>query len=996
MKHNINNMKKVFILTVLIFFSALTFGQSLSLINLGTAPNNGTGDPARTAFSKTNAGLTQMNRIGILNITATSAEINLLHGVTTTTAQFNYLSDVTSPIGAALNGKQATLLSGVNIKNINSVSVLGAGNMVIGSGGTMVYPGTGISLSNGTGWATSITNNSANWNTAYGWGNHASAGYALNSALSSYVPTTRTVNSHALSSNVTITASDIGAVAVSDSSAMLTKYAHKASPAFTGVPTAPTAAVSTNTTQVATTAFVIANGGTDAGLTVRVDSIVTALKDTLSTDPVLISDSTIKYVTPSQLRSLVHPATAGMTADTIVAYHNGGLYYIYNNANGYPTYYVDQVNGNDSWTGLSPATAWKTISKINGLTILPGTKILLNRGNIWRETLTVPSSGSPNNPITIGAYGTGARPIIQRTAQATSWTQVGSTNVYYATYANNPWGVYINDVYVQPAHWPTTAGAATPTFEYPSDNSANNTHVTDATLTGKSTGQLAGTQVNMYTNNYTQAQGLVSAFDGTSIMTCASLGTTPLTTFRYYLTAPAGTGYAYANKAWMMSENTWFYDTDATRLYVWATGGGSPGTVEVSDKSSQDILINGKSYITLENLNTRYSYYGITALATAVNGVGIVVKNCKLQYHDHDALKGQATGAYSIACTFIDNYISYSSIVGLYLIQHGESLVQNDTVVYSGGYPLLPGKSYAMLLTANANDGTKATVNSNHISYSTFDGIANTSVYHNIITNNYVDHTNSLLVDGGAIYFVGSNITASGNTITGCSGTGVYNDETSSSCTIELNNITGGTYGIELNKASNDIVRRNTLTGPFTGYWAAGGMMLSSTSASNDIYYNIINGVNKSGHGIHADPAVNNLNNIYNNLIMNCDIGLSPHANTSGAYGSVKNNIFYNNNTHIQSWSGDISAIDYNDFYGTGNWIWGGTSESTFSLWKTASSGDSHSINADPLFTSGSDFSLQTGSPCINTGATIAGIPQFDFLYNPMNGATDIGAYEKQ
>lgn len=41
----------------------------------------------------------------------------------------------------------------------------------------------------------------------------------------------------------------------------LSTYAPLASPALTGVPTAPTAAVSTNTTQLATTAFVLANGG---------------------------------------------------------------------------------------------------------------------------------------------------------------------------------------------------------------------------------------------------------------------------------------------------------------------------------------------------------------------------------------------------------------------------------------------------------------------------------------------------------------------------------------------------------------------------------------------------------------------------------------------------------------------------------------------------------------------------------------------------------------
>ncbi|MEQ1678523.1 MAG: hypothetical protein ABL876_17640, partial [Chitinophagaceae bacterium] len=49
----------------------------------------------------------------------------------------------------------------------------------------MVYPGAGIALSTGSAWGTSITDNSANWNTAFGWGNHASAGY---------VPGSRTIS----------------------------------------------------------------------------------------------------------------------------------------------------------------------------------------------------------------------------------------------------------------------------------------------------------------------------------------------------------------------------------------------------------------------------------------------------------------------------------------------------------------------------------------------------------------------------------------------------------------------------------------------------------------------------------------------------------------------------------------------------------------------------------------------------------------------------------
>ena len=56
---------------------------------------------------------------------------------------------------------------------------------------SMVYPSAGIALSTGTAWGTSITDNSANWNTAFGWGNHASAGYlASATAATTYVSLT--------------------------------------------------------------------------------------------------------------------------------------------------------------------------------------------------------------------------------------------------------------------------------------------------------------------------------------------------------------------------------------------------------------------------------------------------------------------------------------------------------------------------------------------------------------------------------------------------------------------------------------------------------------------------------------------------------------------------------------------------------------------------------------------------------------------------------------
>jgi hypothetical protein len=59
----------------------------------------------------------------------------------------------------------------------------------IGGGGGMVYPPAGIPLSTGTAWGSSISNNSANWNTAFGWGNHATAGYATAAGLTAGLAT---------------------------------------------------------------------------------------------------------------------------------------------------------------------------------------------------------------------------------------------------------------------------------------------------------------------------------------------------------------------------------------------------------------------------------------------------------------------------------------------------------------------------------------------------------------------------------------------------------------------------------------------------------------------------------------------------------------------------------------------------------------------------------------------------------------------------------------
>ena len=80
-------------------------------------------------------------------------------------------------------------------------------------------------------------------------------------------------------------------------------------------------------------------------------------------------------------------------------------------------YYVDATGGDDGDDGLSPATAWQTIDKVNTtvLDVGGGLHVCLKRGEHWHEKILITSSGDVGNPIVITDYGTGALPILDGT-----------------------------------------------------------------------------------------------------------------------------------------------------------------------------------------------------------------------------------------------------------------------------------------------------------------------------------------------------------------------------------------------------------------------------------------------------------------------------------------------------------------------------------------------------------------------------------------------------
>ncbi len=90
------------------------------------------------------------------------------------------------------------------------------------------------------------------------------------------------------------------------------------------------------------------------------------------------------------------------------------------------TFFVDSEKGNDEAAGTDEAAAWLSLDKVNAAELIPGDRVLFKRGGLWRGQL-VPQSGSNGTRVVYGAYGTGAKPILQGSVardRADEWSEI--------------------------------------------------------------------------------------------------------------------------------------------------------------------------------------------------------------------------------------------------------------------------------------------------------------------------------------------------------------------------------------------------------------------------------------------------------------------------------------------------------------------------------------------------------------------------------------------
>ncbi len=146
--------------------------------------------------------------VGGVAVTSTAAELNILDGVTATAAELNTLDGDTAATSTtvvdadrvvfnddgtmkqvAMSDLKTYINASVGSGSVTSVAMTVPTGLTV-SGSPITTSGT-LAVSLQSGYSIPTTSSQSNWNTAYGWGNHASAGYIT----SAPAPTTSQVGS---------------------------------------------------------------------------------------------------------------------------------------------------------------------------------------------------------------------------------------------------------------------------------------------------------------------------------------------------------------------------------------------------------------------------------------------------------------------------------------------------------------------------------------------------------------------------------------------------------------------------------------------------------------------------------------------------------------------------------------------------------------------------------------------------------------------------------
>jgi hypothetical protein len=673
------------------------------------------------------------------------------------------------------------------------------------------------------------------------------------------------------------------------------------------------------------------------------------------------------------------------------------------------TYYVAAA-GSDANIGTDTGHPWQTISKVNGTTFAAGDSVLFNRGDVWYgSSLTVPSSGSSGLPITFGAYGSGANPIIKGSTLLVTSGYVLAPDIPTTIFSLSDSGTSSTDSATrnwreQVSHLDITANATKIRITVTASATV------DLSISGAGIGP-AATAPNA--SSITRI-----TWDGGSNSTTITHGTSKSSdTITYSLDHTVDQMVTIYTTA----RNVEYYTNNNETLWSNFSGPDDSQTATVSGYSSGGNSVVGN----ISSMQTMQFTYRNTlgSAPTAVWENGILLKNQSSQsaveatagswWYDGTYLYIHASDGSNVSSNGKTYTYVNASSPSYTTWDNGKSWLIFDSIDQAETYNTSSATLGGMYLT-----GSNSIVRnlSAHDTYrhplTIYTGAANNTVTNAAAYNSY--GTSPIAIYGsGTTGNLVQNSTFYNDTSAPPGGWGVVvahggsTSNTVDSCLIYSTAAAAAGQGVLVFDTGTTVtISHSEIYGTFAEAVQSG---VQGTGSTLTLFDNLIDISQANNIGIQLVSTVGAI--VYNNTVYgpsNANAAISQTATSTGAL--VKNNIFWTGAyATVDAGSETTSAYDYNDYFSASGtpFNWGGTAYN-FANWKTNSSQDSHSLNADPKLANGSsrNFTLLAGSPAIDAGNNLGSTyqsalapgsawPNGVALLNQNNfgGAWEIGAY---
>jgi len=589
------------------------------------------------------------------------------------------------------------------------------------------------------------------------------------------------------------------------------------------------------------------------------------------------------------------------------------------------TYYVSSV-GNTNNSGLTTSETWN-LTKVNSFTFSAGDQVLLMRGDVFQGNISLTESGAIGSPITIGSYGTGAKPVISGLVSVSAWTNLGS-NIWEST----------NTVSSQPSvEMLTVNGTNSVMGRYPNADAVNGgfltfqshsgtTSITSSSLTG--TPNWTGAEMIIKGNMWTEYKRTITGQTSGTISFDA-LSVTPIDGYGFFIQNDART---------LDKQNEWYFNPSTKKLKIYSTA--QPTGVKVCADDTL-MLISG-NYITVDNISvTGANTKGIYVYKYNATPHHITIQNCDVSYSGGTAI--YCRGNY---ISVEGNTITASNRCAIDIDSCPISSIRNNEITDT--YIFHKETRHGAIMAQSSVTSTIIEYNRIVNSGSNAINVETDSLM--LVKNNYIDAFNTITADAGAIYLGGAGsypMTITGNVI--------------------LNGI-GNCFG----------TTDSTQSG-------SRGLYLDDNCLNMEVSYNSIANVGSHGIMIHNSSSIN----IHHNTVYNCSDGhilFSNNADHALMTGNVtQNNIFiakesdqptlylasqYNNLATIGTFDNNYYARPIDDNLTIKTSPQFSASYKTLAQWQAYSSQDANS-HKSPV--------------------SISNVSDFRFIYNDTNASKIIG-----